>query len=203
MSMTICKTCHDLLTVISGARCSRCSRKSDRLKCTDCIKWEQFPTKDTLRYNYSIYQYNECMQEIIMKWKYRGDYELGYIFKNAVRTHFRKMMLTAAKTHLAIPVPLSIERYSERGFNQAEMLARFLPIPMAAYLQRVTSEVQAKKTRRERMGSANPFQLKKPINKPVILVDDIYTTGTTLRHAAKVLLEHGCPEVISFTLIRS
>ncbi|WP_199690043.1 MULTISPECIES: phosphoribosyltransferase family protein [Clostridia] len=143
------------------------------------------------------------MQEIITKWKYRGDYELGYIFKNAFHTHFQKMMLTAAKTHLAIPIPLSVERQVERGFNQAEMLAQFLPIPKAPYLQRVTSEKQATKTRSERMGSANPFQLRKPINKPIILVDDIYTTGTTLRHAAKVLIEHGCPEVISFTLIRS
>lgn len=201
--MKICKLCNHLLPVISGSRCLRCSRRSDVPKCIDCLQWEKFPGKDTLKCNYSIYQYNEFMQDIITKWKYRGDYELGYIFKNACRTHFRKMMQTTAKTHLAIPIPLSVERQVERGFNQAEMLAQFLPIPKAAYLQRVTSEKQAKKTRSERMESANPFRLKKPINKPVILVDDIYTTGTTLRHAAKVLIEHGCPEVISFTLIRS
>src|SRR5690606_12881635 len=97
---------------------------------------------------------------------------------------------------------LSKERLMERGFKQAKMLADFLPIEMVEPLSRVHGEKQSKKTRQERMIAENPFFIKETINKKVILVDDIYTTGTTLRHAATLLKEHGCPEVYSLTLIR-
>ncbi|WP_240458671.1 ComF family protein [Virgibacillus sp. Bac330] len=199
----ICNACNELLVAIDGPRCTRCSRSSTKGNCLDCIHWEKTPSKDSLARNYSVYPYSNFMQEIITKWKYQGDYELGNVFKKTFRIHFKRMIKTTSKAYVAVPIPLSEKRQEERGFNQAAMLAEFLPIPKANYLERIGSEKQAKKSKEERMKSANPFRLKKSLNKPVVLVDDIYTTGMTLRHAARVLLEQGCPNVISFTLIRS
>jgi len=50
--------------------------------------------------------------------------------------------------------------------------------------------------------TVNPFNLVKSLNNPVLLVDDIYTTGRTLRHAAQLLKEAGCQEVYALTLCR-
>src|SRR5690625_1097913 len=77
-----------------------------------------------------------------------------------------------------------------------------LPAENKDILTRIHSEKQSKKTRSERLSADNPFVAAKKVNKPVILVDDIYTTGTTLRHAATLLKEQGCPEVYAYTLIR-
>jgi len=95
-----------------------------------------------------------------------------------------------------------MERLQERGFNQAEVLAAFLPIENRSLLTRIHSEKQSKMTRSERISTKNPFEIVGHINKKVILVDDIYTTGRTLRHAATLLKEHGCPQVYAYTLIR-
>jgi competence protein ComFC len=156
--------------------------------------------KDALANNHSIYAYNDFMQNLIAKWKYRGDYQLGQAFKHPMMDAFSHEFLK--KKAVAVPIPLSEERLIERGFNQAKMLAHFLPFQSVEALNRVHGEKQSKKTRNERIFTENPFILNTPIKKPVILVDDIYTTGATIRHAAALLKEHGTPEVYSLTLIR-
>ncbi|MFD1020297.1 ComF family protein [Thalassobacillus hwangdonensis] len=141
------------------------------------------------------------MQELIAKWKYRGDYMLVHAFEEMWKA--RTMAHFSQQECIYVPIPLSEERLQERGFNQAEALARFLPSPPRNLLSRAHSEKQSKKKRQERITSANPFSLNEKVSKPVVLVDDIYTTGITLRHAAKLLKENGCPKVYSLSLIRS
>lgn len=196
----LCEACEGKLNQLSGKRCYRCSRISGDKLCMDCIWWERNTRRDVLKYNYSIYAYNDVMQDMVAKWKYRGDYRLGDVFKqpliDAFSRNFSKMGL------VAVPIPLSEDRLQERGFNQAKMLADYLPVQTVEALKRVHGEKQSKKTRSERIFTNNPFILTKPIKKPVILVDDIYTTGTTIRHAAALLTEHGTPDVYSLTLIR-
>ncbi|WP_010098539.1 ComF family protein [Ornithinibacillus scapharcae] len=199
----ICKRCEENLAIITGSRCNHCSRQSEIRICNDCLWWKNYNNgKDTIVFNYSIYSYNNDMKEIVAKWKYRGDYELGYLFTHSFGQHFRQKF-KSKKDVIAVPIPLSEERMQERGFNQASMLASFLPIQTKELLSRVHNEKQSKKSRNERISSQNPFILKGSINNSVILVDDIYTTGTTIRHAADVLVKSGCPEVFTYTLIRS
>jgi len=140
---------------------------------------------------------------MLYKWKYRGDYELGYAFEREYSKGFAKVRKRAGKNAVIVPVPLSEERLSERGFNQAEMLAGFLKVKKSVVLKRRHSEKQSKKSRSERLASENPFQMQESIQTPVILVDDIYTTGSTLHQAAAVLKQNGAPFVAGYTLIRS
>jgi len=187
------------LDEITGKRCRRCSRRSEKSICFDCERYGR--TKDSLVFNYSLYSYNEHIQEIVAKWKYRGDYVLGKVFEESFQQAFKKIF-PRSHEYSIVPIPLSGERLKERAFNQAEMLAGFLTNQPLHALTRVHGEKQSKKTRRERMGAMNPFKSIKQLNKPAILVDDIYTTGTTLRHAAHKLKQAGCPKVYGFTLIR-
>src|SRR5699024_206564 len=140
--------------------------------------------------------------EIMARWKYRGDYVLVKMFQHTFVQTFTNIFSSQLKKSIIVPIPLSKERLRERRFNQAEALAQMLPLTYEHLLTRVHSEKQAKKSRYERLLTHNPFKVKRTINKSVILVDDIYTTGTTIRHASKVLKENGCPNVYAYTLIR-
>lgn len=198
----ICGTCEKELVPLSGKRCRRCSRESQFDVCQDCLWWENYHHgEDIMEYNYSVFPYTTHIQDMIAKWKYRGDYELGHIFEQPFKQHFQQNF-KKLRAAVAIPIPLSGERLQERCFNQASMLASFLPIQTLDILTRVHGEKQSKKTRMERISTDNPFILHQTLNNPVILVDDIYTTGTTLRHAASLLKKAGCPNVYTYTLVR-
>ncbi|MFD1350104.1 ComF family protein [Oceanobacillus caeni] len=198
----LCSECKLGLEWINGNRCDRCSRNTTEKRCADCMWWEEKEKNESLQFNYSIFTYNPFMKEVIAKWKYRGDYYLGYIFENYLMEAFQENFSFLKKNGFVVPIPLSEERLLERGFNQAKMIADFLPIETKELLTRLHGEKQSKKSRMERIISENPFFITESINKPVLLVDDIYTTGTTLRHAARLLKKHGCPNVYALTLVR-
>ncbi|MHA6252372.1 ComF family protein [Oceanobacillus sp. CAU 1775] len=199
---TLCDSCSDNLQFLKGNRCRKCSRETKLYICYDCKWWEQGSAGDPLDSNFSVFHYNDFMQEMIARWKYRGDYILVDAFKPYVEKEFMKIYKRVLREALITPIPLSNERLKERAFNQAEALANIMPGKKIQLLNRKHAEKQSKLTREERIQAENPFTLHQTINKPVILVDDIYTTGTTLRRAAQVLKESGCPAVYSFTLIR-
>ncbi len=172
--------------------------------CFDCIHWEENESwSGILQQNRSLYVYNDFMKEMIAKLKYRGDAEIVKAFYPLLSSEFKKISSDA----ILVPIPLSEERHYERGFNQAELLAGGLKKPVEHLLKRKThEEKQSKKTREDRLSQKeNPFEVVdsfKVKDQKVILVDDVYTTGSTLRYAAKVLIEAGAKKVSSITLAR-
>lgn len=198
----LCEQCEDKLEYLVGERCKRCGRISTKKVCADCQWWIQHFGRDPLILNHSVYAYNKQMQDIVAKWKYRGDFILANIFKETFIRSFYNNFSHLLEDICVVPIPLSEERLYERGFNQAKVLADFLPVPNEEIMTRVHGEKQAKMTRLKRISTENPFKMTGNIYKKVILVDDIYTTGRTLRHAASLLRQHGCPAIYAYTLIR-
>ncbi|RFU66857.1 ComF family protein [Bacillus sp. V59.32b] len=204
----ICGTCNGKLSFISGATCQLCSREllDEKYRqgnlCFDCVRWESDSEwGGYLTRNTSVFNYNDFMKELIAKFKYRGDYALAEIF-----TPYVKGKLLNARFDLIVPIPLSEERLKERGFNQAKAIAETAHLEIEDVLMRIHSEKQSKKSRKERIGLAQVFHVNgEPDhikNKKIMLLDDIYTTGSTLRQAAKVLVRAGATEVSSLTLAR-
>lgn len=199
----ICPQCWSNFQKVQEIKCQVCSRPNVKRICHDCKQWSKFyDGKDPLIKNISLFTYNSFMKEVITRWKYQGDYILGEMFGTTFQTIFKKTFPSLRKKAIIVPIPLSKERSIERGFNQATSLATYLTECPQMLLARHHHEKQAKKTRMQRMMTKNPFYLKNTLNKPVILVDDIYTTGRTVRHAATLLKDNGCPEVYAYTLIR-
>lgn len=205
----LCSKCESQLVLISGEKCEQCDRPFETLNskyisnksCYDCVRWEEDKEwSGYLQKNHSIFTYNDFAKEVIARYKFRGDYILAKAFSPHIQEKLQKIdydILTA--------IPLSDERLYERGFNQSEALiieAGFTPINL---LKRTHSEKQSKKSRADRIHLPQVFQIEEEAeisNKRVLLVDDIYTTGSTLRHAAKILKSAGAQSVASLTLAR-
>ena len=214
----ICHQCNQKLETISGEQCRICSRPFSKLDpkfrkqdlCTDCYNCEQNPEwQGFLSQNISIFHYNDFLKDLLAQFKFRGDHELVKIFTEPMQTKF-KQTFDQKNPPIIIPVPISPERLYERGFNQAQSLASLLSQqPLEKILERTHTEKQSKKKRSERLLTDSPFHLKADINsaqyknKNLLIIDDIYTTGTTLRQIAKVLQPLSPNSIKSLTLARS
>lgn len=204
-----CEECEGRLEEIQGPVCKKCSRPLAKLApefvkgdlCNDCVRWEEDPRwEGLLQENKSLYVYNEFLKECLSLYKYRGDYLIAKAFSEKIRKTLKQLSFD-----LLVPIPLSKERLYERGFNQSAALIEEAGFTAENVLRRIHGEKQSKKSRLERIHLQQVFQMADNINiegKKIVLVDDIYTTGSTLRHAAKVLVENGARSVSSFTLAR-
>lgn len=208
-ALFICESCVNQLVPLSGTRCLTCSRMLEELPaeyicnqlCNDCVRWEQQERwKGVLDFNVSCYKYNTFLKELISRYKYRGDYALVEVFASTIRT-----ILAKHSYDLIAPIPLSEARLLERGFNQSEAFIKSAHLTPAHLLTRIHTEKQSKKSRQQRMELEHIFQLQKGVNvmdKKIMLLDDIYTTGSTLRYAAEVLKQAGAKIVFSVTVAR-
>ncbi len=206
----LCVSCIRQLEYIKGNVCRKCGRSFSLFPekyrhgdiCSDCVKWERKGTSITK--NRSLIIYNEFAKKLIAKYKYRGDVALIKAFEDELRHLVRKEFPNA----VFVPIPLSEQRHYERGFNQAEEIARMVGKEIVTCLTRpLHEEKQSKKGRAERMQNQTVFVFDSTFTnqiqeKDVTLVDDIYTTGSTLEAAGKILLDHGARTVSSFTLAR-
>jgi ComF family protein len=117
--------------------------------------------------------------------------------------------------HVVIPVPLHQSKYRQRGFNQLELIVRAaLKFPELAHLELSTStlfrqratESQTGLTRSQRLLNVKgAFKATRPgeiTGRSILLVDDVFTTGTTLSECARVLRRAGAAEVRIATVAR-
>ncbi len=121
-----------------------------------------------------------------------------------------KLKKLPVKKIIINPIPLHPKREKERGFNQAEIIALFIQKlidkPFGHYFTRVRptlpqAQITKKKERTKNMGGA--FLLTKATNNQnFMLIDDILTTGATLKEAASVLKKGGAAGVYAFTLAK-
>lgn len=113
---------------------------------------------------------------------------------------------------LIIPVPLHRRRLAERGYNQADTIARYLgtiinrPVNSSVLIRARPTKQQATLNRNERLKNVvDAFACvskKNIINKKIFLIDDVYTTGSTMRECTRILRATGAESVCGFTLAR-
>ncbi|TFD95783.1 ComF family protein [Jeotgalibacillus sp. R-1-5s-1] len=200
-----CERCRrKLVRIDDDHKCSLCSRKMDVLTdaCEDCERWARHPVYGkVLDKNFAIYEYNDELKELIKTLKYSGDYALAGCFQKEMRQTVKKLK----GIDLIVPVPLSEQKLKERGFNQTEAFLAEAGILFQPFLQRMNDQgrSQAKKNKRDRHTGQNPFKTDEHVRgQSILIVDDLYTTGTTIRHAAWTLKRAGADRIYSLTIGR-
>jgi ComF family protein len=114
---------------------------------------------------------------------------------------------------MIMPVPLHIRRLRERGFNQSLLLAKVLSARYTIPLDFVTLKrerdtppqtTMGRKERQANIKGAFVVADKESVRKQhVLLIDDVYTTGSTLAECTRVLLKNGAARVGVLTLARA
>ncbi len=163
-----------------------------------------------------FWTYEGLTRKLITKVKYNFyfDYLREFIILNSEllkRTEFTYFNRYLELKPAAVPIPLFEKRLKERGFNQAEVIAKTLEKQWGLDTNNLLVRVkdtgrQVGRTREERlkaMEGAFEINHKSQIsNDKVLLVDDVWTTGATMREAAKVLKQTGTRRVWGLVLAR-
>lgn len=197
--------------------CSRCGkpfpaslafREASSLLCAEC-RQDSSPFKKI----FAATLYEGVMREAIHLLKYRRKKGIMKRLEKILGVYFARTDLPFSEFDLVVPIPLYRKKLKERGFNQAELLAKaianYFDLKLVKNgLQRVKATISqtslSKPQRLENLKGA--FQLRNKVEfqaKKILLVDDVYTTGTTVREAAKVLQKAKAREVYVFTLARA
>ncbi|MBM7591511.1 ComF family protein [Brevibacillus fulvus] len=213
----ICCSCLRQFPLIDAPFCHRCGRPMAGKRegvCGDCQRFG----RDSLTQNRSLFTYNEWGKALISRFKYRGDERLAQLSGCLLSVAFYRYYADR-RFQIIANVPLHRLRLEERGFNQTqkmtEILGKNIKVPVLPLLDRVKStdklsKTQGKAARFRSMKSAfrlnpEPFTRFQGRTVSVLLIDDIYTTGSTIRSCADTILYSGVVfpvEVCSLTLFR-
>ena len=206
----LCSSCWQQLTFIGEPRCARCGYplpyRTGETLCLMC--YQTPPLFDKGR---SILHYDAAIRTLILRLKHSDATYLLPALGRWIIPHIKDMI---RECDVLIPVPLSRRRMMQRGFNQATLLAQQIA---AAYpcsvgygllkRQRHTrpQALQRRQQRLENLHNAfvlTPKGYQAIMNKRVCLIDDVWTTGTTIKECTRVL-KKGLPKSVSvITLAR-
>ena len=214
-----------ILNLLFPPRCVSCKKEGDFL-CNDCVQKlkirkiknypsekEEFNYLDGVIYGMS-YADNPAIQAAIQQFKYKFTQDLSDYFGILLSKKLNELSMTQGKRIILIPVPLHKKRLNYRGFNQAEVLAKAvqkhdekIEIQNILFRTRHTSQ-QAKLNKKERQKNLeDAFELQEnakynPQNI-YFIVDDVFTTGSTLEAAAKALKEEGWGNIYGLVIARA
>lgn len=203
-----CPACSQEVQPAVGSSCQRCGRFQAKPvdRCGFCLRIESW----SLTWVRAAALLTEPLRTAIHAFKYEGREELAYALSRYLVAAYHRPPWTELSPPLdgVVPVPLHIQRYHERGYNQAQLVAtafsRRMRIPLCDDLLQRTyfRSTQVGLTFEERQSNVeNAFQaVRNPSGKRLLLIDDVYTTGATLNSCARTLLDAGALSVYALTL---
>ena len=192
----LCSDCDSTFERIGEEHCPNCMKIGLSTKCQDC----QFWCKEGIEVSHrAIFTYNQAMKDFFSRYKFDGDFLLRKIFASFLSEELKKY-----KEYQFVVIPLSSERLPDRGFNQVEGLVDAAGVAYLDLLDKREERASFSKNRSERLGTELPFFIKSGVTIPkkILLIDDIYTTGTTINRVKKLLEEAGAEDVKTFSLVR-
>ena len=201
--------------------CGICGKLDQKSLCNKCkiklqknaiCKIEDY--KNTSSYfdeHIYLFQYNGEIRDAILKYKFD---EKSYIYRTFLEfiKNNENICAQIKKYDIIIPVPISKKRLNSRGYNQSSLIAKNLAQELnIEYSEKILIKIKDNKpqsemkqdTRKSNVSGVYKVINEERINnKKVLIVDDIFTTGSTVDECAKVLKENNAESVGVFTLAK-
>lgn len=217
LSAHLCAHCVQGLASVESPLCICCglpfkSRHGMDHCCGDCVK---SPKKFRIARAPMVYE--KIFTEVIHCYKYKGKIQLARPLAGLLLAAF-KHFWDQDGIDVIIPVPLHLKRFRQRGFNQAYLLVQkwqtmagfdcsAFKVERDVLVRTVATAPQTGLGRKERAANIkDAFDLAdetKIIDKRILLVDDVYTTGATVNECARLLLARGATHVDVLSLARA
>lgn len=205
-SEKICMKCFNSIKIYSSFFCPECKNRVTEQKIV-CHKKINFLLAPITNYQ------NIAVKNIIKFLKYKKWVSLKNIIKPLIHSYL-DILGQDLKDFTVIPIPLHKDRYSERGFNQSKLIAEIVSEKININLNtnnlirtRATKNQAELKNIQERLENIqNCFALKNAEeikNKNIIIVDDVFTSGSTVGEAVKILKAAGAKKIIALVLARA
>ena len=198
----LCSKCRSRMPApIREPRCQRCGKplsSNEQEYCYDCVEYEQKYDRGI-----GIFTYQDPLKQALMRFKFKGRKEYGD-FMGRLMCLYGEEFIKQIQPQIILPVPVHRKKLCARGYNQAEVLARVIsrgfsiPIRTDLVLRRKFTKAHKELNRKERKKNLEQaFWAKHEVGayKKVLLVDDIYTTGSTINAIAGKLKQEGVKEV--------
>ena len=201
----VCMECRSKILYIRVPFCMKCGKKLSREEteyCDDCRRRKHFFIQGKALYDYG------GMADSIFRFKYCGRQEYAAFYGKDLYERYASW-LSAIKPDALVPVPIHPSRKRKRGYNQSELLARELSkhsgISVNDHLIiRIKKTLPQKElTQGERQNNLKKaFKICKNDVKldTIVIIDDIYTTGSTIDAMASLLLASGVQKIYFMTL---
>ena len=201
----VCGSCKNILIPLQEPLCYKCGRQiisNSSEYCDTCMSYNFSFDKA-----FSLWPYNSTVKTSLSNFKYRGRREFAEYYADKLYEHFHNA-LPKLNISAVVPVPIHPERLKNRGYNQAELiaeiLAKKLDLPIVTdYLirskntlaQKNLDPVSRRKNLREAFRINHNSKFYEIQLKNILLIDDIYTTGSTADACSAVLKEAGTEKV--------
>lgn len=198
---SVCPSCLRTLSFVRSPVCKKCGKEivDETMEfCEDCMAH-----RHAFEYGLALLNYDEAARRSMAQIKYHNKREYLDFYGEALAARYGKRIRNMG-IDAVIPVPVHRSRLRERGFNQAELLARILgrrlglSVRPELLIREKQTAPQKNLTAAERLknlsGAFRAGEIPKGV-RSVLLVDDIYTTGSTIEACARALRAAGVERV--------
>jgi ComF family protein len=210
--LPFCPPCRAGIRFIGSPLCPRCGTPFPAAEGEDHLCGECLITERPYAVARSVGRYEETLLTAIHRFKYRGKTGIGDLL-GGIMADFAEKIWDMKAFERILPVPLHRRRLRERGFNQAVILARGLskrfniPLDFTVLRRDLFTPPQVGLDRKQRSANVQgAFTVTHPeriFGRRLLLVDDVYTTGSTLTECARVLIRAKAEAVAVLTMARA
>lgn len=200
----ICPECENIFIRADKDYCLKCGKpvKEEEEYCDECRAGKRIFDR-----NISVFVYNERMRQSLVRYKYYGYREYGDYFSACI-CRYAAQNICNWKPDVIVPVPLTARKQRQRGFNQAGYLAdrvgQYFGIPVSHSLLKKIHKTKSQKklsASQRRQNLKDAYRTGEDLHGiTVLVIDDVYTTGSTMEAAASCLKEAGAEKVYGITL---
>lgn len=189
--MKTCKICmKEYESIFNSCICTNCFNAFNAIYQEDTISGKNL---------LCLYEYDETMRKLLYQFKGCNDYELKDVFLDRQRCYLKIKYLN----YVIVPIPSWKDDDKKRGYNHVVEIFKSLNLPIIYCLKKKLRFKQSQLSKKERGKVIEKLQCSNNIgllNKKVLIVDDVITSGSTIK-AAISIIEKCNPKVIKVLVL--